>query len=450
MLILIADVDAHVRNSLADFLKADHEVTFCEDGAQVLAELEKTAADLVIAGHDLPGPPSTELIRKGRELSPPTAFFLLVAPGRMGDAVAAIQAGVEDYLVMPVQGAELEHRVRRLEDLLSFRAENSIMGVEGAGISRLTGTSLAIRGAKEFVVKVAAVPAPILLLGPRGSGKETMAHAIHETSPARTRPFASINCANLSENQLESELFGNEIEAKPGKLELARNGTLFVDEIAELPGALQGKLLRVLQEKEFFRVGGVRSIQARARLIVATHRPLGEMVKTGTFREDLFFRLNVLTFEVAPLANRSEDIIPLIEFYWNKLTRELGRKSTPSPKALQRLTGYSYPANIRELQNVLERMIILGPEKGVVQAEVLPPEFYGLKVHDQGAHGKANVGKGLTELLEDLEGRLVKDAMEQAGNNQVKAAEILKITRGALQYKLKKYSIGHHSHLEAA
>ena len=458
MLILIADAETGVRNSLAEFLKSDHEVILCEDGAQALAQLEKTSVDLVITDHSMPKLQGLELIKRGKVISPSTAFILMTARGSVEQAVDAIRAGADDYFMKPFELHEISHRIRRVEDLQTFKAENELKAEAGKGVSCLIGNSASIRSVKEFILKVAPVSSPVLLLGPSGSGKEVVAKAVHDSGNRFTRPFIAINCASQSEQLMESELFGHEKGAfmgatvsKPGKFELAKGGTIFLDEVGELSGALQAKLLHVLQENEFFRVGGVRQIKTDVRVIAATHRPLKEMVKSGRFREDLFYRLNVMIFELAPLAQRPEDIIPLVEFFWNKLTREIGRKVTLSPKAMQRLTDYSFPGNVRELQNVLARLIILGPHEGVIQAEGLPPEFYSLNVHHETTDSNAMMhSMGLTEHLEALEARLVKEAMAQAGHNQVKAAELLRITRGALQYKLKKYGIGHHPALQAA
>jgi DNA-binding NtrC family response regulator len=450
MVILVADDAPGIRNTLLQLLKKDHEVILCEDGEAALQVLEKRAVDLVITDHQMPKVSGIDVIRRGKEKAPGTAFLLMTAFGSIEQAVEAIRLGAEDYLLKPFDLSEIEHRIARIEDLKTWKAESALKEESATGSARLIGQSTALQRAREFIAKVAPVPSPVLLLGPSGSGKEVISKAIHESGPRAKRPFVAINCASLSEQLMESELFGHEkgaftgaVAAKPGKFELAKGGTIFLDEIGEITPALQAKLLRVLQEKEFFRVGGVKQVMTDARVITATHRPLKEMVKQGTFREDLFFRLNVLSFELPPLAKRPEDIPPLIEFFWGRLTREFGKNLTLSPEALQVLHTYSYPGNVRELQNVLERLVVLGSESGSIDAGTLPLEFHSeSRTQMAGAGGtprELSSEKGLTEVLEECEARLVSQAMETTGHNQVKAAEILRITRGALQYKLKKY-----------
>jgi len=293
------------------------------------------------------------------------------------------------------------------------------------------------------------VNSPVLILGPTGTGKEVLAQSIHECSKRAQRSFVAINCASLNEQLIQSELFGHEKGAftgatatKPGKFELANDGTLFLDEIGELSQDMQAKLLRVLQEKEFCRVGGVRNIKSGARVIAATHRDLKKMVKEGSFREDLYFRLNVLMFENLPLEKRKEDIAPLTRFFWGELSAELQRNSVLSLKAIDALGNYRFPGNIRELKNVLERLMVLGPKTGEIGPELLPPEFLGLTLGGT-TEGDSfgmdlDLSQGFSAAIEQIENQIIEKAMSQAGDNQVKAAALLKMARGTFQYKLKK------------
>jgi len=460
MHILIADDDAGIREALKDLLKDRHEILLCENGLEALELLEKTTVDVVITDNQMPKLTGLELIRRGREMSPGTAFLLMTAFGSVENALEAIRLGADDYFLKPFESSEIFHRLKRIEDLSSWRAEHQLKHDTGLGVSRLIGHSPTIRHAIDFIEQVASATSPVLILGPSGSGKEVMAKAIHESAHRAMRPFVAINCASLSEQLLESELFGHEKGAftganatKLGKFELAKGGTLFLDEVGELTPAIQARLLRVLQEQEFFRVGGVRQIKTDARVIAATHRPLKEMVKSGEFREDLYFRLNVLTFTLAPLCDRPEDIPLLIQMFWHKLTRESGHRHELAPQTMSRLLAYSYPGNIRELQNVLERLAVLGAKDTQVGPHLLPPEFLenSPKVSPSLAPVISIVPKPTTETLvtslnltvsvEALERRLISQAMERTGNNQVKAADLLQITRGTLQYKLKKYQL---------
>ncbi len=450
MLILVADDEPGIRTTLSEVLGERHETVVCDNGKDALALLEKRVFDVVITDHQMPGLTGLELIRKGRELSPDTSFLLMTAFGTVEQAVDAIRLGAEDYFLKPFDLDEIDHRIGRIEKLRAYQAERELISERATGAARLLGDSASMRSAREFVAKVTGVPSPVLILGPSGTGKEVLARAIHESGPRRDRPFVAVNCASLTEQLMDSELFGHEkgaftgaIASRAGKFELAQGGTLFLDEIGELTQGIQAKLLRVLQEKEFFRVGGVRQIKSDARVVTATHRPIRERVSSGEFREDLYFRLNVLSFELAPLADRPEDIPLLLEHFWARATRELGRKVELSPDARETLCRHSYPGNVRELQNLVERIIVLGPERGAVTRAHLPAELrLAPAAPATGPAMPADYAKGLDHVLEELEGRIVRDAYEQCEGNQVRTAALLKITRGALQYKLKKYGIG--------
>lgn len=306
-----------------------------------------------------------------------------------------------------------------------------------------------MRAAIEFVSKVSGVESPVLLLGPSGSGKEVLARSIHEEGARESAQFVAINCASLNEQLMEAELFGYEkgaftgaVSSQPGKFEVASGGTLFLDEIGELSSSLQAKLLRVIQEREFYRVGGLKQIKTNARIIAATHRSLSEMVTAGTFREDLYFRLNVLTFALSPLSDRSEDIPILLDHFWKRFRDCYGCKAELAPETRAALLNYRYPGNVREMQNILERLAVLYGKSDPIPPSYLPPEVQraGQEPPSEFVERRAEYqGKGLMEKLEAIESKLVFLAMEQARQNQIRAAQLLKISRGALQYKLKKY-----------
>ncbi len=447
MQILIVDDEVHLRNSLAAVLSGTYQVQTCESGIAALELLKKASFDLVITDHQMPGLTGLEFIKKGKEVSPETSFMMMTAFGDVNQAVRAIQLGAEDYFLKPIEIPEFEHRVQRVLDVRKWRARLSAEKDNQKNHTRLLGNSQSVKNAKAFIDKVADAPAPVLLLGPSGTGKEVMAQSIHELSSRADMPFVGINCASLNENLIESELFGHEkgaftgaISSKPGKFELARGGTLFLDEIGELPLSLQAKLLRVLQEKEFTRLGGVKTIKSEVRIVAATHRDLKEMTKDGRFREDLFFRLNVLSFNLATLAERKDDLPEMIEFFWQKARMNSNSKAQLSEDLLAALGAYSFPGNIRELQNILERLAVLGPRQGFIPTSLLPPEITGTKpnnvvtlkaIEDESTNG-------LDESLERLERKLIAEAMTRAHGNQTQAAAILKISRGTLQYKLKK------------
>jgi two-component system response regulator PilR (NtrC family) len=448
MQILVVDDEVHLRNSLAAVLGERYDVQTCESAVLALDILKKTSFDLVITDHQMAGLTGLEFIKQAKQTSPETSFMLMTAFGGVNQAVQAIQCGADDYFLKPFDISEIEHRVERVLELKKWRIRSSAEKENQKSANRLSGKSQSIQNAKAFVTKVADSTAPVLLLGPSGTGKEVMAKSIHEVSSRADMPFVGINCASLNENLIESELFGHEkgaftgaVASKPGKFEFARGGTLFLDEIGELAPGLQAKLLRVLQEKEFCRLGSVKTIKSDVRVIAATHRDLKAMTQDGRFREDLFFRLNVLSFHLSPLKDRKEDLPELIEYFWQKARISSNCKSQLSSELLQYFENYSFPGNIRELQNILERLAVLGPRQGVVPASLLPPEFFGMSAAKVlPFESPETLSSGLDESLENLERKLIGEAMKKADNNQTQAAQILKITRGTLQYKLKKFA----------
>ena len=401
-----------------------------------------------------------ELLAKVREISPLSSFVLMTAQGSIEGAVNAIQAGADDYISKPIEFTELLHRIQHIIELRAWKAQKNLQADQNKKMS-IIGASAFIADVKKFIQQVAAVPSPVLLLGPSGTGKEIVARSIHEAAHNREHAFVAINCASLSENLIESELFGHEkgaftgaIASKAGKFELAAGGTIFLDEIAEMPLALQAKLLRVLQEKEFCRVGGTRVIKSQARVVAATHRNLKDWVSQGLFREDLYFRLNVLQYNMIPLSQRQDDIPLLINHYWNLLTDELAIKSSLTSAARAVLESYSYPGNVRELKNILERLIVLTPSTGRVDVSSLPKDL----LEANSSATPANViplihsedilpspwkpGTLLEPYLDQIEESILHRALTMLDNNQVQAAELLGIARGTFQYKMKKYDLG--------
>jgi DNA-binding NtrC family response regulator len=461
MRILIVDDENGLRNSLKELLQDTYEVETAEDGEKALNLINEKSFEIVLSDLKMPKLDGLGLLKKIREVSPLTSFILMTAQGSIDGAVAAIQAGADDYIAKPVEFTELIHRLERIIELRAWHAQKSLIAQETKK-TQLIGTSNFIAETKKFIDKVAAVQSPVLILGPSGTGKEVVAKSIHEAANNNDKAFVAVNCASLGENLIESELFGHEkgaftgaTSAKPGKFELAAGGTIFLDEIGELSLPLQAKLLRVLQEKEFCRVGGTRQIKSQARVIAATHRNLKEWVEKGLFREDLYFRLNVLQYSMTSLHQRAEDIPVLIEHYWNKISEELAIKSSLTPAAKTVLSGYHYPGNVRELKNVIERLIVLTPETGRVDLAQLPSEIAGTALTpvnavktDLSADPNSfdppvwKPGQHLESYLEHIESEIVHRAFEMSGQNQVQAAELLGLNRGTFQYKIKKHDLG--------
>ncbi len=460
MRILIVDDEVGLRNTINELLKDRFETFVAEDGAQALSLILEKSFDLIISDLKMPKLDGLELLAKVREVSPMSSFILMTAHGSIDGAVKAIQDGADDYLSKPVEFAELNHRINRVMQLRAWQNQKNLTEHHSKK-TNLIGRSDFMTNVKKFITQVASVPSPVLLLGPSGTGKEVVAKSIHENGSNSENTFVAINCASLSENLIESELFGHEKGAftgatgtKIGKFEIAAGGTIFLDEIGELPLPLQAKLLRVLQEKEFCRVGGTRQIKSQARVIAATHRDLKDWVAKGLFREDLYFRLNVIQYEMLPLRQRKEDVTDLIQHYWSTLSEELGIKSLLSPAAKTALESYDYPGNVRELKNIIERLIVLTPDNARVDVAHLPKEVSGthpvVSLHPikEEPSDESNVnpptwkpGIAVEAYLESIEEAVIGKAFELSGQNQVQAADLLGLNRGTLQYKIKKYNL---------
>ena len=455
MKLLIVDDDNSVRTTLFEVFKDNYKVKVATSGEEALELFDKEEFDVVITDHQMGQMTGIDVIKLGKEKSPHTSFILLTAFATIQQAVEAIKIGAEDYMMKPFDIDEVEHRVQKAYKISTYNKRTQLLSSKTLGFDRMIGNSENTKDAKEFIQKISDVDSSVLILGPSGSGKEVMSQTIHDTSRRKNEPFVAINCATFNEQLIESELFGHEkgsftgaSSQKLGKFELASNGTIFLDEIGEMPLELQAKLLRVLQEKEFTRIGGTKIIATNARVIAATNRDLKEMVKKGQFREDLFFRLNVLTYTLKPLSERKEDIAALCEFFWNKLSIDIMRKNTLDEEVISILAEYDFPGNIRELKNILERMMVLGPKEGIVTKAYLPQDLkdisskiYTTQKNNEDSSTQYHAKNGLTEELERIEKEILTQAMLDTNNNQVKAAELLKIKRATLQYKLKKYQI---------
>lgn len=448
MLILLVEDEANIRSTLEQVLSRDHQVVACEDGPAALTQLKKRSFDLVVTDNQMPGMTGLELMAEGKAISPSTSFFLMTAYGNVNQAVEAIRSGAEDYILKPFELDDIKHRVQRIAELRSFFREKQLKQENAKHGRFLIGQSSAIRAAHEFISQVSPVHSPVIIFGPTGTGKELVARAIHDSGPRAMKPFVAINCASLSEPLMESELFGHEkgaftgaTAAKAGKFELAAEGTLFLDEIGELSPGIQAKLLRVLQEKEYYRVGGTRLLRTDARIVAATHRDLPAMCREGSFRDDLYFRLNVVSLQLPALSERAEDIAPLIHHLLEQLASEFGRKVKLSESTLQFLTSYHYPGNVRELRNLLERLLVLSPSGGVIGPEKLPAEVRGEAAKGSIGAPRSTDKRNLVEAVEELERRLITRALKEARGNQARAAEALGISRGQLIRKIKRYNL---------
>jgi two-component system response regulator FlrC len=456
--ILVADDEAGIREFIHDALALDgHAVAEAKDGREAAALLDARSFDVLVTDLKMPHLDGMALLRRVRAEQPEVEVVVLTAHGTVGTAVEAMKSGAFEYLQKPLSGPdELRLVVGRAVERKGLRRH-----VEAAGRTAapggpegpaLTWGAPAMRPVTEALGKVARTAATVLLLGESGTGKEVAARAIHAESPRRDGPFLAINCAALTETLLESELFGHEkgaftgaTERRRGRLELADGGTFFLDEVGELKAELQAKLLRVLQERRFERVGGSRTLEVDVRVVAATNRDLRAMMEKGTFREDLYHRLAVFPIRLPPLRERPEDLLPLARALLARAAVELKRPAlTLSPGAERRLLGYRWPGNVRELANALERAAILS-EGGTVSEEHLwlddEPAARG-KGAPGGAAGGADVpGAAPLKTLAELEREAVVRTLEAVGGNRRRAAEVLGIGERTLYDKLKRYGL---------
>jgi DNA-binding NtrC family response regulator len=428
---------------------ADYRVDGVADGAALEAALRTEPADLVLLDLRLPDVSGLDLLPRIKAVDPLLPVIMMTAYGEVETAVAAVRAGAHHFLEKPIALPEL---LLLIEQALAARRLRSEVDRYREGYRwqfadvSLVGRSPALRRIAELITRVGARGSPvnILLRGESGTGKNVVARAIHARGPRQAHPFVSVNCTSLPEQLVESELFGHERgaytdarELKRGLVEIAHRGTVFLDEIGDMPRLMQSKVLHFLETHEFRRVGGVRSIEVDVHVIAATNRNLEEAVARGDFREDLFYRLNVVPIQLPPLRDRPEDIGPLAVHLVDALCREL--RMAPReihPEALQVLEGYAWPGNARELRNVLERILLL-EESACIGVEHLPSELRAASAAQ--AQGFVLPPSGID--LEALERDLMCQAMERADGNKTSAARLLCLSRDTLRYRLEKYGI---------
>jgi DNA-binding NtrC family response regulator len=447
--ILIVDDDAPQRGVLAGYLKKQkHTVFEAGSAGEALARLPSEEVDIVLTDLKMPGESGHELLVKVRSLFPDTAVVLMTAFGTIEGAVEAMRAGAYDYLTKPIALEELDLLIGRISERQRLISENRALKEqleEKFSFAGIVSESRAMQEVLNTAGRVAQSKASVLIRGESGTGKELLARALHFSSPRKKKPFIAVNCAALNENLLESELFGHERGAftgaekqRKGRFEIADTGTLFLDEIGDLPAATQVKLLRVLQEETFERVGGSVPIQVDVRVVAATNRNLEELIQQGHFREDLFYRLNVVTVEIPPLRLRREDIAPSIEYLLARYAKEQRKKLSFTKEAWSALLRYDYPGNFRELENLIQRAVLLARGETISLAE-LPQVVKGLR-GEESRQASAGVGD-LPGEVEKLEKDLVFEALRVNAGNQSRAARDLGISERNLRYRLKKWGV---------
>jgi len=451
--ILVVDDESNYLTVMEALLgEAGYEVLTAQSGLEALKIAGGCELDLVLTDMKMPKMSGIELLAEMHRLYPDLPVVIMTAYGTVEKAVTAMKKGAFDYLLKPFKNEEilvtiakaLEHRHLILKNLLlSQELEKKY------GFPNIVGESRDMQETLALVRRVANSRATVLVTGESGTGKELIARAIHQSSNRANKPFISVNCAALTETLLESELFGHErgafthaVAMRKGRFELADGGTLFLDEVAEMSPALQVKLLRVLQEMEFERVGGIRTIKVDVRMVTASNRILKEEVEAGRFREDLYYRLNVVHLHISPLRERQEDIPLLAAHFLKKYTQENTRGQVRiTPEALKLLVQYPWPGNVRELENVMERAVILCGNN------LITPQDLPAELAPAAAEARLDIDRlvplhtPLQEFLERIEEQMIRRALEASGQVQVRAAEMLGITKSLLQYKLKKYHI---------
>jgi two-component system NtrC family response regulator len=446
--ILIVDDEKNYLVVLEALLSPEgYEIMATDKAQEALRLIRESDIDLVLTDMKMPGMTGMELLEETKRIKPEVPVIMMTAYGTIEMAVEAMKKHAYDYITKPFQNEELKLTIHKALQNYRLVRENHRLSEalsERYGYRNIVGKSKPMLKVYDLVSKVAQSKASVLITGPSGTGKELIAKAIHYESLRKDRPFVSVNCGALAETLLESELFGHEkgaftgaVAMKKGRFELADGGTLFLDEVGDMSPSLQVKLLRVLQEMEFERVGGTKTIKVDVRVLSASNRNLKDDAAANVFREDLFYRLNVIHIEVPPLRERMEDVrllvIHFIEKYGNS------RKIELTPQAWEALYTYGWPGNVRELENVIERAVVLNSE-GVIDLKDLPMEFSTSK-------GDLDVDRfippdaPLQTTMEGIEEKLIRRALKQSGNVQSHAAEQLGITKSLIQHKMKKYNI---------
>jgi DNA-binding NtrC family response regulator len=448
--ILIAEDDKNTREGLARALGGDYKVLLAESGERALSVMSSTPVDVLLSDIRMPGMDGMTLLSRAMARAPQPVCIMLTAYGNVEVAVEAMKRGAYDFLTKPVNLDHLDLLLQRALRSRQVEKENATLREElnrHYGLENILGQSPRMQEVFDVVKQAAPSAATILLNGESGTGKELVAHAIHRLSPRAQGPFIPVHCASLSTNLLESELFGHEkgaftgaSERRRGRFELADGGTLFLDEISEIEPAIQVKLLRVLEERKFERVGGNETLEVDIRLIAATNRDLKAMVDQGKFRQDLFFRLDVVSILLPPLREREDDVVLLCHHFLKEFAQQNNKVIGEfTPDALQILSAYSWPGNVRELRNVIERMVVLsrGPK---LTARDLPAALR-LAVQQDSTSGTLRGGGSLTgtDSLESVERNLIQAALKRRQGNRTQAAAQLGISRRTLQRKLKQY-----------
>jgi DNA-binding NtrC family response regulator len=451
--LLVIDDEPLTLDLIVERLKEEgYAVDVASSGSEAGAKAQQHSYDVVLTDLVMPGMDGMEVLDYFTKNHPDAIMIVLTGYGTIETAVEAMKRGAFDYLTKPAKLDEILLVLKRAQELKALKAENVLLRSqlqERYRFDKIVGQSQPMQALYRMVERVARTDSTVLITGESGTGKELIANAIHYNSERKEKPFVPINCGAIPEELLESELFGHErgaftgaVKDRRGRFELAHQGTVFLDEIGEMSAKLQVKLLRVIQERKYERIGGSRTIHVDVRIIAATNKDMERAVASGEFREDLFYRLNVIPIHVPPLRDRNGDLPILVQHF---LKQHCEKKDIPLKKfsltALETMEHYDWPGNVRELENVIERLVIL-TENQEIQVEDLPPRIR--EKQTAGPYSQVEVGErgiDLKRILDDLENRLIMEALEKAGGVKNKAAQLLGLNRTTLIEKMKKKKI---------
>ncbi|NPU83637.1 MAG: sigma-54-dependent Fis family transcriptional regulator [Syntrophaceae bacterium] len=450
--ILIVDDELNMRLVLQAMLRKEGlDVLLAADGLEALKVLKREEVSAVITDLKMPKLDGMALLDAIRQDQPALPVIMITAYGTIATAVDALKKGAFDYITKPFEQDEIKNVIRKAIQTKTLDDSEIVPGPGEMDHGGIVGRGEAMMELFETIRCVAPTTTTVLITGETGTGKELAAQAVHLNSPRKANPFLKINCAAIPENLMESELFGYEkgaftgaVMSKPGRFELAHKGTLFLDEIGELSRDMQVKILRVIQEQEFERVGGLRTIKVDVRLIAATNRNLQQEVKEGRFREDLYYRLNVFPIWIPPLRERREDMPALVDFFIQKFNRKFERAVQGADRELLEIfRRYDWPGNVREMENVLERLVLMA-SKDSLTADNLPPELKAA-VQEAVLSGRGDQREPIKKLIkehsEEIERQMILSVLESCGYNVTRAAQELGMSRKGLQLKMIKYNL---------
>jgi two-component system NtrC family response regulator/two-component system response regulator HydG len=448
---MVIDDEVNAATALQTLLRDDgYEVEKAHDGRAGLQMLEKLEPDVVLTDVRMPGMDGVELLTRVKALRPETMVVLMTAYGTVKTAVKAMKLGAEDFLGKPIDVEELEVVLQKTIEKKRLLEETRVLRERldhKYRLENLVGESPEMLAVFKTIRQVAASSSSVLLLGESGTGKELFAQALHQNSPRRGKPFIRVACASLPETLLESELFGHEkgsftgaLYTRAGRFEAADGGTLFLDEIGDISPTVQVKLLRFLEEREFERVGGNKTYKVDVRIVAATHRDLKKKIEEGSFREDLYYRLNVIEIQIPTLRERSTDIPLLVNHFLHKFsdTNEKAIKGV-SDSAMAMILAHAWPGNVRELENAMERAVVLADENVLQPAHFPTLKVVGTAPGEAGARGPANGVSIPGSTLAEIEREAILRTLESVGGSTSRAATMLDISARKIQYKLKEY-----------